>query len=424
MLFYPYQKNIVSQKDRLGITKKSRQIGGTFAYSFKGLKSALFKKRNQIIVSGSQRQSKIVMNYVNRFMEAYKMLPEFAGLKFEIDQAMEKKLPDSFGGASIYSLPPNPETIRGFNGDVFLDEFALYKNDEEIYEAILPAILRGYDINISSTVYGMSNMFYRVYNDKKIFKDYKRNSINIYEAIKQGLKVDIDLIKNNYDESSFRQEFMAEFIDESTSYFPYSLLRELIEDFEEQLIKGKAYIGIDIGRTHDSTAILVVKEVNGVFYLVRKVVLKQKTFDFQMDIIQQLFHEYNPFGVYIDRGAIGMQLAEQLEQKYIYVTGVNFSNNFISEIVTNAKKLFEQKKFKFVEDKDLISEIHSINKKANTNNNSITFSSKRTTTGHSDSAWALLLALMAGKTGPEAFAFSDVEKEQPEDEYPTNFLNI
>jgi len=394
-ILHSYQAEIINGSDRLHILQKSRQIGGSFALAFKAINNAIFKKRNQILVSASQRQANLLMSYVDKFIESFRYLEEFKGLKLDIDQQAHKRFSKAIGGASIYSLPPKPETIRAFNGDVILDEFALYKNDELIYEAVLPMILRGWDLFVSSTCFGMQNIFYQISSDEVKYPDFKRKSITIYDAIKQGLNVDVDLIKRNYDTDSFRQEFLCEFVDESTSYFPYVLLRELIDDFDESQIKGKCYIGIDIGRSHDRTAIIVLKEFNETFYLTQKEVLEKTMFETQREIIEQIFYENNPEKVFIDKGLIGMQLAEMLEDKYTFVEGVQFNNLFISEIVTNAKKLFEQKKFKMNDDKDLISEIHSINKKVSSN--VISFSSKRTDKGHSDSAWALLLALNCSK---------------------------
>ena len=120
-------------------------------------------------------------------------------------------------------------------------------------------------------------------------------------------------------------------------------------------------------------------------------------FDSQIAIISQVFYEEQPERVLIDKGAIGMQLAETLTGRFSFCEGVNFTNTFISEIVTNAKKVFEQKNFKMNEDKDLISEIHSINKEVSPTN-LVSFRSKRDSRGHSDSAWSLLLALFCCKT--------------------------
>jgi hypothetical protein len=53
----------------------------------------------------------------------------------------------------------------------------------------------GYNLTISSTPLGKQNLFYEIFNDKKQYKDYKRYSLNIYEAKKQGFNVDIESIK-------------------------------------------------------------------------------------------------------------------------------------------------------------------------------------------------------------------------------------
>ncbi len=53
---------------------------------------------------------------------------------------MELRLPN---GVRVIGLPANPETIRGFTGDVFLDEFAVHADDREIWAAVFPTLLRG-----------------------------------------------------------------------------------------------------------------------------------------------------------------------------------------------------------------------------------------------------------------------------------------
>ena len=43
-------------------------------------------------------------------------------------------------GSRVLSLPANPSSLRGWSGDVILDEFAMIENDEEIFQAVLPVI--------------------------------------------------------------------------------------------------------------------------------------------------------------------------------------------------------------------------------------------------------------------------------------------
>jgi phage FluMu gp28-like protein len=215
--------------------------------------------------------------------------------------------------------------------------------------------------------------------------------------------MDIDYLKRNFDEESFRQEFLCEFIDEATAYFTYELLKSCTEDFSENLLKGKCYIGIDIGRSHDLTAIAVLIKQNERFYLKRIVLLRNVNFKTQFDIICSIFKEEQPISVYIDKGAIGMQLAEELEKRYIYVTGVQINPNVKNDCVTFCRMLMEKRNFVFNDDTEgrkLTTEFHSIKRNVSIGNQ-VSFDSARDKHGHADRAWAVMLSLIASKSDSE-----------------------
>jgi phage FluMu gp28-like protein len=392
---YPYQKKLVNRDNRFEINVKSRQVGYSFAFAYAAVKRCMFSGRDQLIVSASHRQSKRVMFYCDMFIRAFKKLPQLAGLKLDADTLTEKRFNN---GKQILCLPSNPETIRGFPGDVFLDEFALYKNDARIFEAILPSITRGYKLSISSTPLGRQNLFHEIFSDTKKYKDYKRYKINIYDAAKEGFKVDINSIKQNFDEESFRQEYLCEFIDESTAYFTYDLLRNCIDDYEPGNLKGPVYLGIDIGRTNDNTVIAAICEGSGRFRLKRLEILGRKSFTEQRETIMQIISEEEPVSVFIDKGGIGMQLAEELEEKFTFAKGITLTNSIKNDAVTFTKKLLEEKNFRFCDERELIGEFHSIKRNISTGQN-IKFESLRTKKGHGDRAWAVILALYAAKCG-------------------------
>lgn len=412
-ILYPYQVELVQLPHRFQIHKKARQIGYSLTFAYKAVKNCMLADRDQLFVSASLRQTGRNMYYCEKFIDAFMKLPECGGIDLVIDAKTEKRFTN---GKQIICMPNNPDTIRGFPGDVLLDEFALYKDDDKTYEAILPSITgghgknKGYSLGISSTTLGLNNKFAEIYNDLIKFKDFHRGSINIYEAVERSagrFKPDIEAIRANYDEDSFRQEYLGEFIDEQTSYFSYDLLRKCIDDYDENLLKGRSYIGVDIGRSHDLTAIAVMVLTGSRYYLKRIVVLKNTDFQSQFDTICQVIHEENPYHCMIDKGVIGMQLAEMLEKKYGFCEGVQFTPLFINDIVTNGKKLMEQGNFKFYDDRELITQFHSIQRIVTPNNN-VKFGSERNSKGHSDSAWACLLGLFAAKNEIEVkMAFVD-----------------
>ena len=400
MKLYPYQKEYLDRLNVFDITNKSRQIGfSSGAIAVKAI-SRVLDGIDQMLVSSSQRQANKLMNYCELYLNNF-----FSkrGLKLKKDSTTQKTFPN---GKSIYCLPSKPETVRGFPGDVRIDEFALHRDDEKIFEALLPSITSNpkYQLSICSTPLGCSNMFYRIFTDESQYPDFVRTSINCYDAIRMGCNMNIEMIKRNFDDESFKQEFECAFIDESTSYFPYDLLKSCIDD-DYTFERGRSCMGIDIGRTNDKTGIAIVTESKGKYYLSNLQTLSGKDFDTQKKLIKQYYREYMVSKVMQDKGSIGYQLSEELEKELSGYEGV-FTNqiNFMADVVTFTKKLMEQGKFKFNEKRDLINDFHKVQKVITSNNNT-TFRIERDKTGHGDRAIAVMLALYCFKENSEAGIF-------------------
>lgn len=390
-ILLPYQSELVQRRNRFEINVKSRQVGFSFAYGFKKTFRGILEDRDQMIVSASLRQSRTVMGYVEKFIESFLKLPQCKGLKLITDNVYEKRFNNR---KAIMCLPASPATIRSLAGDVLFDEFSLYKKDREIYEAMTPSITRGYDLEICGTPLGQNNLFYEIYSKEDKYKKYKRFSINIYQAIKQGLKVDVEDIRASLDEESFAQEYLCEFVDSQTTFFPYELLRRCIDDYDDN-IKGAASIGVDIGRTNDLTCIVETREEKGIFYHIKRDTMKKAEFDDQEFVIKQRYKESGAVAGMVDKGAVGYQLAEKLERDLPGMVGV-FTNqqSFFAPAVTYCKRLMEQGKFKITEDRNLINAFHKIQKVV-TVNNTVSFVIKRDKDGHGDEAVAAILSLYA-----------------------------
>lgn len=392
-MFLPYQIKLINNNNRLQIYHKARQTGYSLSLAYRSLLNSVLNNTNQLIVSSSQRQSRIILNYVNNFLEVFKKLKSFKNLRLSVDNNSEKRF--LHNDKAVICLPCNAVAVRGFNGDVILDEFCFHRDDEKIYEAAIGCITRGFNLLIVSTGLGKNNLFYKIFTDTEKFKNFYRGKLNIVQAINQGLKVDIEIIKNNMDTESYAQEYMCEFVDEATTFFPYDLLIKAIDDYE---IKDdhQTYIGIDIGRHRDNTSVAVIAYNNNSYYLKSLETFSNKMFSEQFEIISNIIKENNPNKVLIDKTGIGMQLSEELEKQFIQVEGIMFNNNVINNLVTFTKKLFEKKEFFIYEDTKLISDFHSISKEI-TNSNKVTYKSKRDKQGHGDRAWAVMLGLYAAK---------------------------
>src|SRR5208337_1134028 len=134
-----------------------------------------------------------------------------------------------------YALPANPDTARGYSGNVTLDEFAFHADAEKIYAALYPSITRGYQLEVISTPNGTQGKFYELAKAAGLIgrdsgfgvgvsgpeprtpnpepRHWSSHWVDIYDAVRQGLKIDLPLLRAGCeDESAWQQEFCCQFI--------------------------------------------------------------------------------------------------------------------------------------------------------------------------------------------------------------------
>ena len=385
---YPYQSQFINNPSRLIAINKSKRIGFSEAIAYRAVKKCALDNIEQLLVSSSQRQSNYLMEKVERWVRFYR---KNWGFKLDTDSKTEKKF---VGGKSIFSLPSKPETITGFDGDVSIDEYAFHQNDADIYKSLTPTLAKGRQVIISSTPLGQSNKFYEIFTDEYNYPDFDRITVNIYDAIKQGCDLNAEIVKRNSTSEEFQESYLCQFVDESTAYFTYQLMKSIIREYDVNKLSGENFGGIDIGRTQDRFAFAVINQSDKLKLKHLEVIHNEK-FNVMFDVSCRMIEENNLQRCLVDKGAIGMQLAEELEDKYpTIVEGVMFSNIYKNELATNGKKLMENKDFEMFEHKELISDFHSIKRNV-TSSNQVNFDSKRDSTGHGDRAWAVMLGLRA-----------------------------
>lgn len=390
---YPYQERWIKDRSRLKIWLAARQIGKTTALCFEALKLATEKRCSILILSTTERQSMEVMDRIASLLDVFKRVVD---LKLIRESRSEIMLPNR---SKIVALPASPTTVRGYSGHVFLDEFAFHKDSKAIWTAMLPIISKGYSVRVVSTPAGKSGKFYELWeNAEKL--GFSKHKVTIYDAIKDGLKVDIELFKRTMDPDAFAQEFECEFIDEAFSYFPLEMILDAVSsecDSWDGIRRGIFYMGIDIGRKRDITAIVIVEKLGDVFYVRHIDEMHKENFEAQRLKIEMLKNTYQPHRICIDSTGLGMQLAEELQKKYgSLVEPITFTMPVKEHLVTYVRMLFERRALKIMSHQGLIRDIHSI-KKYLTLSGNIRFDADRTESeGHGDYFWALALACHAG----------------------------
>jgi len=214
----PYQQQAVESTERFRWSCWSRQTGKSFAMSLRRILRGMERRRDQIMLSAGERQSRELMAKVRQHVRAMEIATEYteqplSGVEYKV---LQVKLP---GNVRIIGLPASPETARGFSGDVFLDEFAMHRDDRGIWASMFPTITRDRgEVDVASTPKGKKNMFYELAANEVFAKDV----LTLPEAIEQGLPADAaELRAAMGDDELYRQEFLCEFVDEATAFLTY-----------------------------------------------------------------------------------------------------------------------------------------------------------------------------------------------------------
>lgn len=397
-MFYDYQKEWLNDKSQFRIWLKARQIGASETVAYEAVVEALKNKKdnNTNIISNMQSNAGKLLEKCKKYVQLYaKKYKNDTGKTFTLrkENSGELVFPN---GNYISSMASNPDNVRGRTGHVVLDEYAFHKEQGKIYSACLPMVSLGYNLSIISTPLGAQDMFYEIFNNQDQYPDFSRHKTDIREALEMGCKQNIEAIEANMTAEDFEQEYMCKFVNDRDEFFTWDLLKHCYSDYNRDQAFEEYYMGVDVGRSHDLTAIVIIGRKDGIFYLRELETLKKVDFTKQFEICCKHFENYNPKYLYIDKG-FNPQLAEDLEKKYHTCKGIYFGGNTKSEMATNVKKLMEQGKFKVdATENELLKDIHSVKRKVN--GNSIQFDTPRDERGHGDRFWALALALKSVDT--------------------------
>lgn len=438
---YAYQKKWIADPSRFKLGLWSRQVGKTFATTLEAVIDSFARKALWIILSRGERQSKEAVNQCAAHAKVIsKAMIATAAQEgtYRVDDAEYKISEILFpNGSRIIGLPANPDTARGWSGNVILDEFAFHKDSRSIWRALFPTITRGYKIRIISTPQGKSNKFYELYSADN---GYSKHKIDIYEAVSQGFVLlnekgektsPEELRKGLGDEEAWAQEYMVEFLDEVAAFLTYDLinavesdeadfspdwakalleeakeshrafLRTKVEDYFSPAhipsFDGDLYLGMDIARRRDLSVIWLDEMKENVAWTRAVIELFKQPFYVQKRVLFSLLAHPKMRRACIDQTGLGMQLAEEARERFgeYKVEGIDFTPANKEAIATGLKQNLEDLQSRLPVSQTVRNSLHSV-KKYQTSTGHFRFDADKTDeTGHADHFWAKALATQA-----------------------------
>ena len=397
-ILLPYQRRWVLDARRFKIGVWSRQVGKSFATAFEADLDCIQTPRTDwLVMSAGQRQSDEWMLKalaVARACEAGLDGTKDAGAAKFTASASEIRFAN---GSRILSLPANPDTARGYSANLVLDEFAMHEADREVWAAIFPTItneLSGQKkIRVVSTPKGRGNKFAELWEEGGA--QWSRHKVTLDDAIAAGLRVDKAALREGVaDEDIWRQEYFCEFLANDTTYFPLDLIRNCERiPAPEAPPDAPRFLGVDIGRAHDLTAIAELAAVGEELRLVDLETIERAPFAEQRELLWSRLSRPAVRGCAVDATGIGAQLAEETRAKFgSRVEPVQFTNAVKNDLFQGLHRAMEEARLVLPADRELREDINAMHRKISTGGN-IQFTAPRRPDGHSDRACALALAV-------------------------------
>lgn len=397
----------------------ARQSGKTFTTTLEIVDrcaeaASLQRMEPWVILSRGERQAKQAMDEgIKPHAKAYKM-------GFE-EQAFDWKSPDGFNyramevtfphGSKVLALPANPDTARGFSANVFLDEFAIHKDSKEIWGALFPIVSKGWDLRVTSTPKGKGNKFYELMtaNDKV----WSRHSVDIYQAVADGLDRDIDELRAALgDDDLWAQEFELQWLDEASAWLSYELIFGCEDDAAgdpDAYQGGICYVGVDIGRRNDLFVIWVVEQIGDVLWTREIIELKRAKFAEQDMALDEVMRRYHVARVCMDQTGMGEKPVEDAQRRYgeSRVEGVLFTGPNKLVMATAGKQHFEDRTIRIPEGNlALRSDLHKL-RKVSGPTGAPRFIADRDE-DHADRTWAAFLGINAAAGQQHEYSYAPV----------------
>ena len=416
--FLPYQLRWLNDNSKVKIWEKSRRIGATYVQSYEDVRDCVYKRVPAVwFSSADESAAREYIDYCEQWVKLFNCAAKSMGeLVIDNDKDIKAYVIEFSNGTKIHALSSNPKGFRSKGGKVVLDEFAFHQNAMELWKAARPCITWGYPLRILSTHNGQNCLYYKFIDQVQKGKlNWSHHKVPIQLAVEEGL---VDKIykreaaeqekadwleeqkRDCFDEYTWQQEYCCVAIDEACAFLPYELISacestNVLKPLEN--IQNDLYVGVDIGRRKDLTAIWCLEVFENSKYTRLVKVLEKTPFHIQYEILSNILKHPKLRRCCIDSTGIGMQLAETAQNDFgkYRVEPVMFTNKSKEEMAFNLRTNFEDKSIIIPSDHDIREDLHSI-RRVTTKAGNIRFDADTSeVNGHADRFWGLALALIA-----------------------------
>lgn len=436
----PWYKTLDDGTERANIDTfvKSRRIGGSVAAAYRG---ALWAMGLELQANGTAivREPMDVIVVSKDFTSSKRLLKEVADACLDLARADPKFEPDIqatsiklANGRTIEALACSARAIRGPTAGVIADEFAFWRQQEDCWAAIKSVTdptwktKKGQPALFVTTAWDSASLACRIFTDPAF--PFERHSVDIYEAAAAGFPINPEQV--------FRELGIPELIDSEylcrwtrggESFFPRDKLIDCQEHDQksrggdtiksglpEDWRRAPLYVGIDVGggKGRDMTAIVLVRLIDGIAWIVGVIAFNRKEPTDQWDEIERLIKAHADESVRVqlsvDAGFGGNELMSEMRKRFrnwrrLQVSGVTMDPANQERLAKRARKLLDHDKIRIYTGADaggdeggahaMVLELSSLKTRPGTGGRLVLVTPRDSTKGHCDRAWAAMFGL-------------------------------
>lgn len=318
-------------------------------------------------------------------------------------------------GSRVLSLPSgNPAALRGTTAHcIIVDEAAWVEHLDDVLAAISPTLTRCKDgeLCLVSTPAGKNSLFFDLWQKAQCDEGWYYQTTSIYDAVKDGLDVNIEELKKLCpDPLVWKMEYEAQFADEFGAFIDQTLLQ--FDNVEDQ--SKERYVGFDVARSSDNSAIVDVQKTGDKFYVADIILLHNAKYETQLEVFKQQFAQRKWSSGYVDAVGLGSPIAEFIHDKVsARIKPFVWNETNKSQAYEHLRSLIFDHKITFAPHLEQMVKADFQNvSRIVTETGKVKFVAQHNAQGHSDITSALVLALWAAHDNPASFAMPQTYQMQ------------
>lgn len=366
-----WQKEVLKTEGNICL-RSGRQVGKSTVISILAGEYALNNPNKLIMVIASVERSAFllfekILSYIHTKDKTQIMTGRWRPTKSQLRLKNKSRILCLPTGETGYG-------IRGHTINLLVADEAQFIN-EEVWTAVTPmlAITKG-KIILLSTPHGREGYFYRCFQDD--------NFTSFHISSEDCPRKDVDFLKREKErmtKAQYAQEYLGEFCDELTQFFPSELINECQKGIRRETMRkeGNYFCGVDVARLgEDETRIVIIDKVDKDNLIMVENILKMgmRTTDTAREIVL-LNKKYNFKKIYIDDGGVGagvLDILLECEETRRKVEAINNASKSLDmkeekkkkllkeDLYNNLLRLMEQKKIILLDDIDIYRSFKSV----------------------------------------------------------------